>query len=168
MYTIAVRDESGSWIPCAHFFTERLEAGIIIECLKQIRHWCGGDGGWNLRYFITDDSASEQKGFHEAFKGMEPPVQCLLCTVHSQRTLVTKLGKSPAYKHMIDALRVRRSREGCMESIEAALEVATDKDRAYIENNWKNCTPLWARYIRDPVPLLAQASNFYLCEYHID
>ena len=81
---------------------------------------------------------------------------------------MTKLGKSPAYKHMIDALRVRRSREGCMESIEAALEVATDKDRAYIENNWKNCTPLWARYIRDPVPLLAQASNFYLCEYHID
>ena len=55
-----------------------------------------------------------------------------------------------------------------MESIEAALEVATDTERAYIENNWKNCTPLWARYIRDPVPLLAQASNFYLCEYHID
>lgn len=51
-----------------------------------IRDWGGGQGGWNLRYFLADDSASEQKGFHEAFADMEPPVKCLLCAVHSQRT----------------------------------------------------------------------------------
>ena len=45
LYTLAVRDEFGSWIPCAHFLTERLEAGIIIECLKKIRDWCGGEVG---------------------------------------------------------------------------------------------------------------------------
>jgi hypothetical protein len=27
-------------------------------------------GGWNLCYFLPDDSAFEQKDFHEAFKGM--------------------------------------------------------------------------------------------------
>jgi hypothetical protein len=68
----------------------------------------------------------------------------------------------------MDALRVRRSEAGCMESIEAALAVSTDTDRAYIERNWKNCTPLWARYIRDPVPLLAQVSNFLYVNTHRD
>jgi hypothetical protein len=43
-----------------------------------------------------------------------------------------------------------------MESIEAAMEAANEKDKTYIERNWKNCTSLWARYIRDSVPLLAQ------------
>ena len=46
-----------------------------------------------------------------------------------------------------------------MESIEAAQAVANDKDAAYIEENWKNCTHLWARYVRDSVPLLVQASK---------
>jgi hypothetical protein len=40
-----------------------------------------------------------------------------------------------------------------MESIEAALDVASDEHRAYIEKNWKPCTPLWAR---DSIPLLIQ------------
>jgi hypothetical protein len=61
---------------------------------------------------------------------------------------------------MITALFTRRTEKGCMESIKAAMEAANDKDRAYIERNWKNCTPLWARYVRDPVPLLAQVCNF--------
>jgi hypothetical protein len=161
-----VRDEFGSWIPCAFFFTGLLEAGIIVECLQQIRSWCGGEGGWNLRYFLTDDSAAEQKGFHDAFKGMERPVQCLLCSVHSQRTLQKNLGKSPALEHMITALRYRRSEAGCMESIQAAIEVSSEKDRQYIERNWKNCTPLWARYARNSVPLLAQVSTqHYLLSY---
>lgn len=153
-----VRDEFGSWVPCAHFFTGLFESGIILECLRQIRSWCGGEGGWNLRYFLTDDSASEQKAFHAAFKGMEPPVQCLLCSVHSHRTLQKNLGKSPALEHMITALRYRRSEAGCMESIQAAIDVASEKDRRYIERNWKPCTALWARYARDSVPLLAQVS----------
>lgn len=153
-----VRDEFGSWIPCAHFFTGLFESGIILECLQQIRSWCGEEGGWNLRYFLTDDSASEQKAFHAAFKGIEPPVQCLLCSVHSQRTLQKNLGKSPALEHMITALRYRRSEAGCMESIQAAIDVANEKDRRYIERNWKPCTPLWAHYVRDSVPLLVQVS----------
>jgi hypothetical protein len=63
---------------------------------------------------------------------------------------------------MMDALCTRRSEAGCMESIEAALEVANEKDKAYIENNWKNCTRLWARSVRDPVPLLAQVGKVSL------
>jgi hypothetical protein len=60
---------------------------------------------------------------------------------------------------MITALCMRRTEAGCMESIEAAQAVANEKDAAYIEKNWKQCTHLWARYVRDSVPLLAQASK---------
>ena len=162
MYTLLVRDEHCSWIPSAHFFTKLLEAGIIVECLQKIQYWCGGEGGWNLRYFLTDDSAAEQKRFREAFEGMDPPVQCLLCTVHSQRTLQRKLGKSPALEHMMAALCSRRSEAGCMASIEAALEVASETEKTYITKNWMNCPRLWARYVRDTVPLLAQVSKVFL------
>jgi hypothetical protein len=34
---------------------------------------------------------------------------------------------------MIDVLHIGRTRPGCMESVEAALAVANDKDRAYRE-----------------------------------
>jgi MULE transposase domain len=160
LYSLLVRDGCGSWIPCAYFFTKSLEAGVIVECLQQIRQWCEGEGGWNLQYLLTDDSSAEQKGFHEGVHGMQPPVQCLLCTVHSQRTLRKNLGKSPALKHMVDALCVRRSKAECMESIQSALEVANERDKAYIERNWKSCTSLWAHYVRDPVPLLLQVCDF--------
>ena len=63
---------------------------------------------------------------------------------------------------MLAALCVRRSEAGCMESIEEALEVANEIDKAYIKNNWMNCTQLWARYVRDSVPLLAQVSKVFL------
>ena len=37
-----------------------------------IRYRRGREGGWNLRYFLTDDSAAaEQKGFREAFDDMD-------------------------------------------------------------------------------------------------
>lgn len=120
------------------------------------------EGGWNLRYFLTDDSAAEQKGFHEAFKGMEPPVKCLLYSVHSHRTLQLNLGKSPALEHMVAALRSRRSEAGCMESIQAAVEAANEKDRRYIERNWKDCTPLWARMLAIPCLFLRK---YVLCIY---
>ena len=61
---------------------------------------------------------------------------------------------------MVAALCSRRSEQGCMESLEAAMEAANEKAKAYIERNWKNCTPLWARYVRDSVSLLAQVCDF--------
>jgi hypothetical protein len=70
--------------------------------------------------------------------------------------LQANLGKSPALEHMVAALRSRRSEAGCMESIQAGIGVANEKDKRYIERNWKDCTPLWARYARDSIPLLAQ------------
>lgn len=52
--------------------------------------------------------------------------------------MVTKLGESPAYKHMITALCMRRTEAECMESIEAAQAVANDKDAAYIHIHLQN------------------------------
>src|SRR4051794_24135508 len=42
LYTIMVRDEHNCWVPCAHFLTEKEDADIIVECLKQLKRWCGG------------------------------------------------------------------------------------------------------------------------------
>jgi hypothetical protein len=78
-----VRDEFGSWIPCAHFFTRWQEGGVVAECLKQLRLWCEGEGGWNLRYFLTDDLAAKQEGFHDRVSGHES--DCSMSPLH--RTL---------------------------------------------------------------------------------
>ena len=58
----------------------------------------------------------------------------VLCSVHSQRTLQRKLGKSPAYDQMA-ALCFRRSEAGCMESVDVALKVATESRTSW---PWKS------------------------------
>ena len=81
----------------------------------------------------------EQKGFRKPFEGMDPPAQCLLYGVHSQRTLQRKLW-SPSHKHVM-----QRSEAGCIEA-------------AYTKSILRDCSRLWARYVRDSVPPLAQVS----------
>jgi hypothetical protein len=66
-----------------------------------------------------DDSATEQK---EAFVDMEPPVPCLLCTVHSQRILIKKLSKFPALQHMICALAFGSQVHGINSSCSSSSE----------------------------------------------
>jgi hypothetical protein len=57
-------------------------------------------------------------------------------------------------KPMMDALCTRRSEAGCMESIEAALEVVNEKDKAYIEK-------IVLDYGHVPVPLLSQVGKSF-------
>jgi hypothetical protein len=75
LYTVIVRDSTGSKIPCAHFLTEKEDGDIIASCIRQLKEWCGGAGGWQPRYYLTDDSTTEQKAVRNAWPDSEAPIQ---------------------------------------------------------------------------------------------
>ncbi len=112
LFTLVVRDEQGSFIPCAHFLSSNEDGDIIGASLRVIREWTGGLEGWKLAYILTDDSAAEQRGVRLAFDDVESQVRHLLCTKHSGATLDRNLAgnsKKEARQHMKDAMYVRRT-----------------------------------------------------------
>lgn len=68
LYTLMVWDESGCWIAAAHLLASNEDSAILAEALRRIKTWC--QGGWILRYMLTDDSAAEQAAVKEAFPGL--------------------------------------------------------------------------------------------------
>ena len=85
--TVMVRDAYGSWLPYSHFLTQFSDADIVAEALSTIKTWVKVDmrKEWDCRYFMTDDSAVEQKAVRETFG--EVYVTHLLCRVYCDRTL---------------------------------------------------------------------------------
>jgi hypothetical protein len=168
LYTIMVRDEYSCWIPSAHFLTEKEDADILVECLRQLKRWCGGRSGWRLRYMLTDDSAAEQSAVKRAFPGLidgEVEVDHLLCMVHSERTLKRNFA-GPKYKkslhHMIAALKYRRTKGGCMDSLQQALDALPEGDiekERYINKEWVQTASQWANYAREHSTLLMQVKT---------
>ena len=165
LYTVMVRDSSGSWLPLAHFLTEKGDGDIIVLALRKIKGW----SGWIPRYFITDDSAAEQRAVRLVFPGHiigEIEVDHLLCRVHYERTINRRLAGDTLVecrRHMLSALKNRRTQPGCDNSLEQAIAACKcDKDKAYIRTNWVKTKPLWAHYARDHSPLLLQVCNLLL------
>ena len=162
LFTVMVRDESAKWVPCAHMLSEYEDGDIIREFLKVIRRWSGGHEGWRLRYFITDDSAAEQRGVREAFLGLAEgatEVDHFLCRKHSERTLKRNLGAQDckaAYEHLYAALYFRHTRIGCEQSIEAAIQAAPERKKDYIAREWWETRQIWAYYARQHSCLLLQ------------
>ena len=166
LYTVMVRERHGCWVPAAHFLTEKEDGDVIIECLKQIREWTP----WRPRYFLTDDSATEQRAVRETF-GEDLDVQHLLCHKHVDATLREKF-KGPTYEkslqHMLAALKYRRTRPGCMDSLQRAIDAlpgnksgtglagAALKLAKYIRKEYMETIDSWANCTRDHSPLLLQ------------
>jgi len=65
LYTLMVRDSSGSWLPLAHFLTQKGDGDIIALALRKIKGW----SGWIPRYFIIDDLAAAQRAVRLIFLG---------------------------------------------------------------------------------------------------
>ncbi|KAI1436370.1 hypothetical protein GGR50DRAFT_693366 [Xylaria sp. CBS 124048] len=177
LYTIMVRDDCSSWIPVAHFLTEKADGDIVMEALQTIRSWVEKTFStpWGIRYFLTDDSAVEQKAVKGAFTPEDGyNVDLLLCSVHAGRTLKRKLSSSryqTCLEHMLAALKFRRTETGCDESIELALQSLQAqgdmKMMEYIIENWKERKPMWANYAREVSPLLMQINSTNALEgYH--
>ena len=75
LYTIMVRDEAGSWLPVSHFVTKTGDGDIVGVALRRAkdraRRYTAQGREWNCRYFLTDDSAVEQKAIGIAFPGFK-------------------------------------------------------------------------------------------------
>ena len=92
LFTIMVRNDTGSFRPCAHFLTSNKDSLTIAKCLHRIKRWCRK--AWNPRYYITDDSPAEQLAVKLAFRGLkegEQEVTHLHCRVHLERTLERRI-----------------------------------------------------------------------------
>lgn len=168
LYTLMVRSEYGSWLPVAHFLAEKGDADVVAAALKIVASWIRSDfehpgRDWPIRYFLTDDSAVEQKAVYEVF-GQQ--VDHLLCSVHSERTLRRNFA-GPRWRsclnHLLAALKARRTSIGCEESINAAIAAAErvpgaiGKEMAdYIFTRWMQRKRQWANYAREHSPLLLQ------------
>lgn len=153
LFTLMIRDENSSWVPAAHMLLDHQDSDIIAEGLKVLQEWCGDR--WLCAYFLTDDSAAEQSAVRKAFKENDNAViepLHLLCRVHSERTLLRKLpGKQnkDVVTHLIAALKVRQTEEGCLDSIHKAMDAArTDRDRKYIEREWLTTRNQWGNYTK--------------------
>lgn len=128
---------------------------------------------WDARYFLTDDSAVEQKAVRLAFPGLlagETEVDHLLCRVHCERTINRNLAgnKNKACRnHLFAALCTRRTIPGCKESVLKSMETAPDEEtRKYIRNNWYPTQAQWGNAYREHSPLLMQVSGFFFpCKY---
>ena len=160
LFTLVVRDEQGSYIPCAHFLSSHEDGDIISAALKVIREWTGGPAGWKLHYILTDDSAAEQRGVRLAFGDIQDTVRHLLCIKHSGATIDRNLAgkaKATARAHMYTAMYVRKTRPGAADSVQKAIDsLSSEKDKAYLRNNWLNSIDSWAMCARSHVCLLLQ------------
>ena len=133
LFTIMVRDGCNMWHPCAHMLCDSQNSNIISQFLRTVKRWCQ----WMPRFFLTDDSAAELLAVKKAFPGLkegEQEVTHFLCRVHSMRTLNRKLKKEPvALKHLLKALKYRKSLPGCDQELELAMNgTRSDKTKKYI------------------------------------
>ena len=68
-------------------------------------------------------------------------------------------------KHLLVAMRVRRTQAGCMEAIQAAIKASPKEKKAYIEKEWLATCPQWAMYARQHSSLFIQVGQDNLTMY---
>jgi len=77
-----------------------------------------------------------RKAFPGLIAGEQEVTHIILCTVHSERTMRRTLAGSrfqEVRRHLLVAMRVRRTQAGCMEPIQAAIKASLKEKKAYIE-----------------------------------
>ncbi len=88
---------------------------------------------------LTDNSVNEQCAVQKAFHDLEADeqkVDHLLCKVHSlciiQKVLADEVNLK-AWEHLLAALYNWKTSIRCKESINAAIDAASEKQKAYIK-----------------------------------
>lgn len=119
---------------------------------------------------MTDNSAIEQRAIRLAFPGLhggEQEVAHLLCSVHSNQTLLRRLGSDankPVYrllKHAMYCFTGTKNRE----LGEQAIAAATDKSIVkYVETQWLQTASKWGMYARQHSSFLLQVTTTNACE----
>ncbi|RPB21160.1 hypothetical protein L211DRAFT_450441 [Terfezia boudieri ATCC MYA-4762] len=123
---------------------------------------------------MTDDSAIEQRAIRLAFPGLnggEQEVAHLLCSVHSNRTLLRRLGSNankPIYqllKHAMYFVTQIQNRALCEQAVAAATAIDNTGNMAnYVQTYWLQTASKWAMYARQHSPFLLQATTTNACE----
>ena len=139
MFSFLVRNEYGQWKPTAHCVVERENSEVLSTAPAQIKLWCAGR--WKPRYFSTDNSSIKQKTVRLVFPGLlagEQEVSHLLCTVHSERTLLRRMGSTDCetaralMRRALHAFTEPQCEAICMEAINAA----PGKIKKYLRTEW--------------------------------
>ena len=122
---------------------------------------------------MTDDSAIEQRAIRLAFPGLnggEQEVTHLLCSVHSNRTLLRRLGSTahkPVYqllKHAMYCFTGIKNRSLCEQAIAVAIAGGDEATAKYIQTYWLQTASKWGMYARQHSPLLLQVTTTNACE----
>ena len=119
---------------------------------------------------LTNDSAGEQCAVRKAFQGLsdgEQEVTHLICKVHSRRTMLKKLpgdANQRCREHLMAALDYRKTKPGCEESIQAAIDAAPERKRGYVVKEWWDTRADWANYARCHSALLLQQASINVVE----
>ena len=162
LFTLMIRSSYCKWIPCAHMLSSSEDGDIVARFLNQVKTWCMGE--WRPRFFLTDDSASEQRAVRMAFNEPVPEgtfsIESYLCRKQCEATLKRNLSAHncrACYLHLINALYYRTTQQGGEEEICKAMEKAPDdKKKDYIRQHWWRNRRLWAHYARQHSPILLQ------------
>ena len=68
LFTVYIRTSAGVWLPGGHFFASEESIESVAEGLKALKRLANR---WKPRYFIIDQSASEEGGINLAFGGLK-------------------------------------------------------------------------------------------------
>lgn len=134
--SIVCQDRQGVWIPCGHLLLRQETSTLIKLGLTSLKSLCPA---WKPRYFIVDDSATEQKGIMDAFPGLdvgEQQVSIFLCTVHSYRSLRRKVSDKTVRTLIYQAM-MAKTRYKCEIKIQEAIKASPAKMFTnYIKKEW--------------------------------
>lgn len=118
---------------------------------------------------MTDDSAIEQHAIRLAFPGLsagEQEVEHLLCSVHSNRTLLWRLGSDshkPIYsllKYAMYCFTEIKNRKLCDQAVRTAAAIdPSGNTTRYIQTYLQQTVSKWAMYARQHSPLLLEVTK---------
>jgi len=123
---------------------------------------------------MNNDSAIEQRAIRRALPGLntgEQEVTHLLCSIHSNRTLLRRFGSDdnkPIYqllKHAMYCFTEVQNRDLCEQAVTAATAIDnTGNTTKCVQTYWLQTASKWAMYARQHSPLLLQVTTTNACE----
>lgn len=177
LFTLYLKSKNGAWITGAQFLVPRQNSQIIADSLRKIQHMvhqCTGRN-WKPRYFLIDQSSTERKAIRDAFPGLtagRQEVEILHCSVHTNRTLIERLGNKPEILATMYRARSAFTRIRCRELVSEAVVMAKTQSKKiseYLERHWSGEEQMkrWAYAWRNHSCMLMQTrSTNPLESYH--
>ena len=163
LFIIVIRTEYNTYLSYVHMIFSNKNDDIIAEFLHTIKTWCESRSDWQSKYFLTDDSAAEQRAVKLAFWGLidgEMEVDHFFCRTHSERILNRRLiddACKQARFHLYIVFYFRKISMGCEQFIKAVIKSAfNQKFRKYIENKWWQTKKQWMYYVKQHLCFLLQ------------